>query len=122
MRSPLTEKPKLSLITAKLAAPETEFSTEFVQAMANRMAVSFHKYGPVFEGYPARVNALQSMVDRMAKYNETGNGEWLVDAANFLMIEFMHPAHPEAHFRPTDSDESPGRVRVDGTVDAGRNL
>jgi hypothetical protein len=26
------------------------------------------------------------------------------------MMEFMHSAHPDAHFRATDSDESPGRV------------
>ena len=117
----MAEKPKLSLITAKLAAPETEFSTEFVQAMANRMAVSFHKYGPVSEGYPERVDAIESLQARLTMYAKTGNKEWLVDAGNFCMIEFMHPAHPDAHFRPTDSDESPGRVRSDGSVDAERN-
>ena len=25
------------------------------------------------------------------------------------MIEFIAPAHPDAHYRQTDSDESPGR-------------
>jgi hypothetical protein len=39
-----------------------------------------------------------------------GNAEYLVDAANFLMIEFMHPAHPAAHYRATDASGSPGRV------------
>lgn len=38
-----------------------------------------------------------------------GNTEYLVDAANFLMIEFMHPAHPKAHYRATDKEGSPGR-------------
>lgn len=28
--------------------------------------------------------------------------------ANFAMIEYMHPSHPQAHFRATGSDESPG--------------
>lgn len=39
-----------------------------------------------------------------------GNTEYLVDAANFLMIEFMHPAHLVAHFKATDNTGSPGRV------------
>jgi hypothetical protein len=30
--------------------------------------------------------------------------------ANFAMIEFMHPRHPQAHYKATDSDGSPGRV------------
>lgn len=41
---------------------------------------------------------------------EPGNAEYLVDAANMLMIEFMHPAHPKAHYTATDSAGSPGRV------------
>jgi hypothetical protein len=41
---------------------------------------------------------------------EPGNAEYLVDAANFLMIEFMHPAHPNAHYAATDKEGSPGRV------------
>jgi len=28
------------------------------------------------------------------------------------MIEFMYPQHPDAHFRATDSDESPGIVGI----------
>lgn len=40
---------------------------------------------------------------------EPGNVEYLIDAANMLMIEFMHPAHPNAHYKATDRDGSPGR-------------
>lgn len=42
-----------------------------------------------------------------------------MDVANFAMIEFMLPRHPDAHYRPTDSHESPGRTRTDGR-DAGQ--
>jgi hypothetical protein len=38
-----------------------------------------------------------------------GNTEYLIDAANYCMIEFLYPKHPDAFFRPTDSDESNGR-------------
>ena len=45
---------------------------------------------------------------RLNKYLETGNTEWLIDIANFAMIEFMYPSVSGAAFRGTDSDESPG--------------
>lgn len=105
----------------RLAAPETEFSWAFVQGMANRMAVSFHKYGPVSEGYPAKVSAIDSLLARINAYVETGNTEYMMDAANFAMIEFMHPSLEDAAFLATDSDGSPGRVSVDGETTYERN-
>lgn len=100
----------------RLAAPESEFSFDFVQGMANRMAVSFHKYGKVEDAYPHRVDALMSLQQRIDRYVATGNTEYLIDAANFAMIEFMLPSHPKAHFSATDSDGSTGRMTVDGDV------
>jgi hypothetical protein len=84
--------------------------------MIDRMAVSYHKYGAVADGYPDRVDAMASLKLRLDRYAETGNTEFLIDAANFAMIEFMHPRHPAAHFRPTDSDESPGRLTTSGNL------
>lgn len=94
----------------------TEFSEEFIQHMRNRMVMSFYKYGFLRDAYPDKVNALQSLLDRLDKYKETGNKEFLVDAANFAMIEYMHPKHG-THFRGTDSTESPGRRTSRGKVD-----
>jgi hypothetical protein len=94
--------------------PDSEFSQSFVQGMADRMAVSYSKYGAVAEAYPAKVDAIASLKMRLAFYMETGNTEYLMDVGNFAMIEFMHPRHPEAHYRPTDSAESPGRVWTSG--------
>jgi hypothetical protein len=89
---------------------ETEFCPRFVKLMQNAMVLSFYKYGPAAEGFPHKVDAIASLKARLDKYKETGNTEWLVDAANFALIEFMHPRHPKAHFAGTDGDESPGRV------------
>ena len=89
--------------------PESEFSQEFIDGMKARMAVSYHKYGAVKDAYPHKVSAMKSLYDRLRRYEETGNTEWLIDAANFAMIEYMLPAHENAHFRATDSNESPGR-------------
>lgn len=104
-----------------LAAPETEFSLPFVKGMANRMAVSFHKYGCLADPEARTIDYLASLQQRLNMYQETGNTEYLIDAANFAMIEYMYPKHVTAHFQPTDSDGSPGRTRTDGSVDAERN-
>ena len=96
--------------------PTSEFSEDFVQGMADRMAVSFHKYGRVADAFPHKLDALDSIRRRIQKYEETGNTEWLVDAANFAMIEFMHPSVSGAHFRATDSKEAPPRKTWDGTL------
>ncbi len=90
--------------------PESETCVEFFQGQVDRMGVSFCKYGLVADAYPNRVDAIASLHQRLVKYAETGNTEWLMDVANYAMIEFMHPRHPQAHFRGTDSRESPGRV------------
>ena len=89
---------------------DKEFSDDFWDKMKNRMMVSFHKYGAIKDSQFTH----HSVVDakkRLAKYEETGNTEWLVDCANFCMIEFMFPLHENSHFRATDTDESIGIKR-----------
>lgn len=93
--------------------PASEFSEEFVERMRARMGMAYYKYGPIRDAYPHKVSALQSLRKRLDRYEETGNTEWLVDAANFAMIEYMLPAHKNAHFRATDATESPGRAAYD---------
>ncbi len=79
-----------------------------IQMMANRMAVSEQKYGVLEINYPGPGNSLASLIERLGKYDDTGNTEWLLDVANQAVIEFLFPSHALAHFRATDSDESPG--------------
>ena len=93
--------------------PASEYSLEFLQGMIYRMGLSYHKYGKVADAYPHKVNSIESMHMRLDKYMATGNTEYLIDAANQLMIEFAHPSHPNAFFKPTDSDGSPGRASYD---------
>lgn len=122
--------------------PESEFSQPFAQGMYDRMAMSWFKYGFVKDAYPHKVNAIQSLLIRLVRYmgpdafqaavtrvltampdiekakhqREAGNTEYLMDAANFAMIEFMYPSLPNAHFTPTDSSASPGRMGALGTI------
>lgn len=96
----------------------TEFSEQFVQGMRDRMVVSFYKYGPLVDAYPHKVSAVASLNDRLRKYAETKNTEFLIDAANFAMIEFMCPSVEGAFFAGTDDDQSPGRRATrTGTID-----
>jgi hypothetical protein len=109
-------KPVFQSLTLTPTSPETEYSKQFLQGMLNRMSVSFHRYGPVADAYPDKVHAVRSLYQRLVRYEETGNTEFLIDVANFAMIEFLHPHLPNAHFTPTDSDASPGRTSTDGAV------
>jgi hypothetical protein len=73
-------------------------------------------------GTSAPTNVLLSLLDRLRWYVgggtlskpgsrkeiAAGNTEYLIDAANMAMIEFMRPQINGAVFRAADSDESPG--------------
>lgn len=87
-----------------------DFSEDFVQKMRNRIAMSHFKYGWMKDTYPEIGNAIASLKERLELYEKTGNLEYLIDVANFAMIETMYPRHPKAHFEATDSDKSPGVV------------
>jgi hypothetical protein len=104
-----------------------ETSRRFHDLMDKAMMVSFYKYGAVADAYPDRVSAVDSLRLRLDAYLNgkrnpdfgeegeseflvpPGNAEYLVDVANFAMIEFMHP-HITAALIHTDADGSPGRV------------
>lgn len=90
---------------------QTEYSDEFDRLRQNRVAVSFYKYGP------AKINFGEKLVDAIGcvekcinKYKKTGNTEYLCDAANYLMFEYMYPQKEGAYFKATDSSESAGIV------------
>lgn len=107
-------KPQFETVPLKTACPPSEYSAAFLQGMLNRMAVSGFKYGPVADAYPGKVDALASLAQRIEKYLETHNTEFLIDAANFAMIEFMRPQFEDAFFAATDSDQSPGLITREG--------
>ena len=90
-----------------------EYSEEFDKLRKNRVQVSYYKYGPAKDNFGQHlVNAIESHDLCIKKYWETGNTEYLLDAANYIMFEYMYPQHPNAHFRATGSDESAGIVGV----------
>jgi hypothetical protein len=72
----------------------------------------------VSESTTARGNAILFVLRRMLLYTSggvvkvgtvtPGNTEYLMDAANGLMIEFHSPQVSKAKFKATDSNKSPG--------------
>lgn len=86
--------------------------SEFYRLMENRMKTSEMKYGPVESKYPHEADALANLRERLRFYQQDGNTEWLVDVANFAMIEWGCPSHPDAHWE--DLTDSPGLRTHDG--------
>ena len=85
---------------------EGQWSPEFEQLMRNRLIVGAMRYETFDE---KRVDnkylLMESAITRISRYQETGNQEYLVDAANMLMIEFECPTHANPHFHATDDAE-----------------
>lgn len=101
--------------------PETEFSADFLQGMVARMGFSFEKYGAVAKGFPLNVDAIGTLEHVLRKYKADGNTERLIDIANYAMIEFMHPRHPDAHFNAGDAKDSAGRKWDNGPANQRKN-
>ena len=90
---------------------QEEYSDSFDDLRKNRVKTSYYKYGP------AKINFGENLVEAIPtaeicidKYRRSGNTEYLLDAANYLMFEFMYPQKAGAFFRATDSSESAGIV------------
>lgn len=83
----------------------TEYSEKFDKIRKEMMVTSYYKYGPLKENYDKFkcMDALGNIEKRIQRYKETGNTEFLADAANFAMIEFMYPSIKGAKYIPTDS-------------------
>jgi hypothetical protein len=91
----------------------TEYCEDFDVKRKNRMITSFYKYGPVKIDYgEGLIESIPTLEKCLQKYKDTGNTEYLVDMANYAMIEYMYPQHKNAHFSATDSKESAGIVGI----------
>ena len=85
-----------------------DFSEAFVNKMKNAIETSHYKYGWASKTYPELAQAYKCIEQRLELYRETHNTEYLVDVANFAMLEFLYPAFPDSKYTPTDSDKSCG--------------
>ena len=85
-----------------------DFSLAFVEKMKNAIEMSFYKYGWANKTYPELAQAYKCIRQRLEEYEKTHNKEYLIDVANFALLEYLYPAFPDAKYTPTDSDKSCG--------------
>ena len=85
-----------------------DWSLAFIEHMKNAIEMSHYKYGLASKTYPELAQAYKCIKERLELYEKTHNKEYLVDVANFAMLEFKYPAFSDAVYQPTDSDKSPG--------------
>lgn len=87
---------------------KTEYSTAFDEKRKGLIEQSYYKYGPARMNFAnGNVDAIESLKMCLAKFEETGNLEYLCDVANYAMFRFMFPQQGE-YFEHTNSDESAG--------------
>lgn len=87
---------------------KTEYSKSFDEKRKGLVLQSYFKYGKASRNFKTgNVDAIGSLKMNLAKFEETGNLEYLCDVANYAMFRFMFPQAGE-YFRHTDSDESAG--------------
>lgn len=70
--------------------------------MKNRMIMGGYRYGPTPLQKPREFDNISDIKRRLILYEEDGNMEHLVDAANITIIECLKKSHPNFHFSPTD--------------------
>ena len=82
---------------------KTEYSERFDELRKKAMCNSYYKYGSVKENYESYkcMDSIGNLKKRLEAYEKTGNTEFLVDVANFAMIEFMYPQKEGAKYIPT---------------------
>src|SRR5579859_734526 len=102
--------------TIKLKLPDmvplSQIDVPFIQGMLDRMAMGFFNYGHM-RRYEVKSHSLKNVRMRLKHYEKTKNTEFLMDAANYCMMEFVNPSIKGAFFEATTKKESPGAI-VDG--------
>lgn len=77
----------------------------FADLMDNRLIMGFLRYGPRDAvDWPA-LSDYHKALDRLEQYRQTGNLEYLVDAANFCRLEFGRSKHRHSHFHAVDRSD-----------------
>lgn len=79
----------------------SRFNEKFVEYMRNRIAFGRLRYGSRASEY----RHLEGAKRCLTKYQETKNKEYLVDAANYCLLEFGHPSIEGTFFEAVDDGE-----------------
>ena len=89
---------------------KSERCDEFEKLRMNRKVVGRFRYGLMGRKSDTNYDRISSVIKRLSEYQETGNMEHLVDAANLCELEFAHSDHPKKHFAASDDGEHVERI------------
>lgn len=74
------------------------WNTKFIELMRNRIRMGRLRYGPSTNKY----NYAEGAKLKLQRYIQTGNLEYLVDVANYAMLEFGAPSKEGTFFKAED--------------------
>lgn len=75
---------------------KTEYSKKFDEIRKGLVLQSYYKYGKASRNFVSgNVDAIGSLKKCIAKFEETGNLEYLADVANYCMFRYMFPQGKE---------------------------
>lgn len=83
----------------------SEWDQEFEDLMRNRLLIGRFRYAAMHDPAKGQYDNINSAIYRLRLYQETGNTEHLVDAANLCMIEKVAGFHPTKHFEAADDGD-----------------
>lgn len=99
--------PELEVKPKKLLSYEelykAQWDIEFEKMMHNRLIMGAIRYGGL--NVDNKYDIIKTMFGKLSKYKDTGNKEFLVDIANYALIEFHNPQHPNAHLESKDDTD-----------------
>ena len=81
----------------------SRMNQEFLRGMEDRLMMGHFRYGWKADR-GQKYNTPKALADRVQMYLDTGNTEYLMDVANFAMLEFEDPYHPNDHFHAGDDN------------------
>lgn len=85
---------------------ESEWDKDFENKMRNRLIFGAMRYGKMGHGsYPKdkkKRDRIQSIKKRLEFFEQTGNGENLVDIANECLLIYAEQDHSNFHFEAKD--------------------
>ncbi len=84
---------------------KTEWVPLFEKLMRNRLVMGALRYGTLERKRKIghKWDLMGAVEKKAALYNETGNTEYLVDIANYCLLEFECGSHPKKHFKALDN-------------------
>ena len=106
MRDRLLKKAGVTKVTLE-DLRESEWSPRFERFMRNRLIMGSFRYQQFSEkrSKPWNYDTAGEAIKRINRYQEDGNTEHLVDAANMCLLEFEFGHHKKKHFASIDDGE-----------------